>query len=152
MEIIAAVKLWFMWLWSQWQTQVLVFHILINVVVALAASIYAKEFIMAKIPEFLYRKILPYTMIYAVFAFAGDAIGQGAVATSVWGLITAALLADLFDNLKRFGLDFIPRSMTTEQADEAAAYIAGERYAGERTGRRYARRNAGADYCSPDPK
>lgn len=136
MEILEVVKTWFLWLWSQWQTQVLVYHILVNVVVALAASIYTKEFLMAKIPEFLYRKVLPYTLMYGVFSFAGESIGQGAVATSVWGLITAALLADLFDNLKKFGLDFIPRSMTTEQEDEAAAYVAGEQYGQERALRR----------------
>ena len=127
MAILETLRLWFVWLWAQWQTQVLVYHILVNVVVALAASIYAKEFLMAKIPEFLYRKILPYVMLYSVFSFAGESIGQGAVAVGVWGLITTALLADLLDNLKRFGLDFIPRAMTTERQDEAEAYIAGER-------------------------
>ena len=126
MDILLALKAWVLWLWSQWQTQILVYHIFLNVVVALAASIYTKEFLMARIPEFLYRKILPYTLMYGAFAFAGEAIGQGAIATGVWGLITAALLADLFDNLKKFGLDFIPRSMTTERQDEAAAYVAGE--------------------------
>lgn len=135
MVVLETLKLWLAWLWGQWQTQVLVYHILLNVVVALSASIYTKEFLMARIPEFLYRKILPYVLMYGAFSFAGEAIGQGAVATSVWGLITAALLADLFDNLKKFGLDFIPRSMTTEQQDEAAAYKAGEFAGGERAAR-----------------
>ena len=135
-DIFVAVKTFTVWLWSQWQTQVLVYHILVNLVVALAASIYTKEFLMAKIPEFLYRKILPYVLMYGVFAFAGESIGQGAMATGVWGLLETALLADLLDNVKRFGLDFIPRSMTTEQVDEAAMHVAGERVGGERAARK----------------
>jgi hypothetical protein len=114
MEVLEVVKTWLLWLWSQWQTQVLVYHIGLNVVVAGAASIHSGEFVLAKFPEFLWKKILPYVMVYGAFAFAGDAIGQGAVATSVWGLITAALLGDLMDNLAKFGLP-VPAALTKER-------------------------------------
>ena len=114
MVILETVKLWALWLWAQWQTQVLVYHILVNFVVAGAASIHTGEFVLAKLPEFLYKKILPYVMVYGAFAFAGDAIGQGVIATGVWGLITAALVGDLMDNLKRFGLP-IPAALTKER-------------------------------------
>jgi hypothetical protein len=136
MEILEALKVWALWLWSQWQTQVLTYHILINVVLAVAASIYTKEFLLDKVPEFLYRKILPFVMVYGVFAFAGEAIGQAGVAGLAWALLEGKLLADSLDNLKKFGLDFIPRSVTTEQQDEAVAYRAGETPGGERAARR----------------
>jgi len=135
MEILETLKLWLLWLWSQWQTQVLVYHILINVVLAVAASIYTKEFLLDKVPEFLYRKILPLVMVYGVFAFSGEAIGQAGIAGLAWALLEGKLLADSLDNLKKFGLDFIPRSVTTEQRDEAKAFKAGEFAGGERAAR-----------------
>lgn len=114
LEIWVAIKTAVLWVWGQWQTQVLVAHIGLNVVVAAAASIYGKEFVLARVPEFLYKKILPYVMVYGAFAFAGEAIGQGAIATSVWGLITTALMGDLLDNLKKFGVP-VPVALTKER-------------------------------------
>jgi phage-related holin len=105
------LQVWLAWLWSQWQTQILVYHILANFVVALAATIYTKELLLARVPEFLYRKILPYTLVYAVFAFVGESLEMAAIATAAWATLEMALVGDLLDNLKKLGLP-IPDLLT----------------------------------------
>lgn len=111
MEILEAVKIWLLWLWSQWQTQFLVGHICVNAIVAAAVSIWTNDFILAKLPEFLYRKILPLTLIYGAFAFVGETIHQPDVGTAAWGLLTLLLASDMLDNLAKIGLK-VPASLT----------------------------------------
>jgi phage-related holin len=94
----------FGWLWSQWQVQVLLGHILVNVVVAVAASIVLKEFLWSKIGDFLYRKVLPFLMVYVVASGVGDAAGMAWLATVVWGVLEVNLAGDLADNLGRLGI------------------------------------------------
>ena len=114
-EVWDAVMAFLVWLWAQWQVQVLVGHVVLNVVVAVAASIYAKEFILAKTPEFLWRKALPLAMVYAGFAFFGETIGHGEVAVAVWGLLELTLLGDTFDNLAKLGIK-LPEGWTKSRA------------------------------------
>ncbi len=106
-----ALKVWALWLWSQWQTQFLVGHIMVNLIVAVAASIYSGTFVLVKVPEFLYKKVLPYTMIYGAFSFFGQTINMDAVATGVWGLISMALVGDLLDSLALVGVK-LPDGLT----------------------------------------
>ena len=110
------------WLWSQWQVQVLVYHILVNVAVALAVSIWTGQFILAKTAEFLYKKILPLVLVYAVFAIVGDLLEMAWIATATWALLESLLLSDLLDNLKQLGIEkgipllrVIPTSFTKER-------------------------------------
>ena len=103
-----------LWLWGQWQVKVLVSHVLLNAVVALAATIKTGEFVLAKVPEFLYKKILPLVGVYTAFAAFGEATGQTAIATTAWGLLETALTSDLFDNLKKLGVA-IPEPLTKER-------------------------------------
>ena len=122
-ELFNVLSGWVLWLWSQWQTQVLVGHIAANVVVAVAVSIATKTFILAKTGEFLYRKVLPLVLVYAVFAFVGESLQLVWVATAAWLMLETALLGDLLDNLKKLGvtnggpriLSAIPSSLTKER-------------------------------------
>jgi hypothetical protein len=111
-----AASLIAVWLWAQWQTQALVYTILASVVVAAAATIRTGQFYLAKLPEFLWRKILPLVMVYAVFSLVGDAIQFGWLATVVWALLEAELAGSILDNLKQLGIERIPAALTKERA------------------------------------
>ena len=101
--------------WGQWQVKVLVLHILVNVVVAVAATVRTGEFVLGKVPEFLYKKILPFVLVYAVFAVAGATIGMGGIALAVWGMLELALVNDTLDNLKKLGFERVPAALTKER-------------------------------------
>ena len=105
------VSVWLVWLWGQWQTQFLVFHILGNFIVAVAVTIYTGEFLLGKLGQFLYKKVLPFVLIYAAFAFIGEAANLAWVATGAWAMLESLLVADLLDNLRKIGLP-IPEALT----------------------------------------
>jgi hypothetical protein len=92
------------WLWGQWQVQVLVCHVAVNVVVAVAVTVATGDFVLAKTGEFLYKKILPLVLVFGAFSFAGDVLEMGWVALAAWGLLETLLLGDLLDNLKKLGI------------------------------------------------
>jgi hypothetical protein len=104
---------WLIWLFSFWQVKFLMAHIGLNVIVAIAASIYIHEFLLARTGEFLYRKVLPYLLIYAAFAAMGQAANLSAIGTAAFVALEAMLLADLLDNLKSIGLP-IPPGLTQD--------------------------------------
>jgi hypothetical protein len=117
---------WIAWIWGQWQVQVLVCHVMVNVVVAVAVSIATGEFVLAKTGEFLYKKVLPLVLIYAAFSAAGETLGMTWVATTTWLLLETELVGDLFDNLKKFGIQngrklpllaAIPSGLTKEREE-----------------------------------
>lgn len=99
------------WLWSFWQTQFLVIHIGANLVVALAAAIYTGEFMLAKVGEFLYKKVLPFVLVFGFCAGLGEAAGLGWLAIAAWAALEANLLGDLADNLAKLGLP-MPEALT----------------------------------------
>lgn len=97
------------------EVKFLVCHIVINLVVALAAALKIGDFSLHKVAEFLTKKLLPYVLVYFVVRIAGDAAGLGALALVAWGAIEAALVGDLLDNLSRLGLplpDGLKRAVT----------------------------------------
>ena len=91
-------------LWAMWEVKFLTFHILVNVVVALAAAIHLGEFQLAKIGEFLYKKLLPYLLVWAVAKVAADATNLGALALAAWAILELNLVGDLADNLSKLGI------------------------------------------------
>ncbi len=110
--ILPAIRHFLLWLWSQWQTQWLIYTILASVIVAVAASLRTGTFYLAKLPEFLWRKILPLTAVYATFAAVGKSIQLEWIATAAWALLEAELVASILDNLKKLGIEPIPTSLT----------------------------------------
>ena len=92
------------WLWSFGEVKFLTAHIGLNVAVAVAASIYANEFLLGKLGEFLYRKVLPYLLVFGAFAALGDAASLSGISWVAFAGLEAMLLADLLDNLKKLGL------------------------------------------------
>jgi len=91
-------------IWSVWEVQFVVYHVLLNLAVALAAAINTDTFEFAKVAEFLYRKLLPYLIVFAVASTAGVSLGMAWLATAVWALIEMSLIGDLVDNLKKLGI------------------------------------------------
>ena len=109
------------WIWSFGEVKFMLGHIAINVVAAVAVGIYTKTFLLGKLGEFLYRKVLPYILLYAAFAAFGEAAGLDAMRLVAFAGIEAMLAADLLDNLKKVGLALksnggagfdLPRSLT----------------------------------------
>ena len=91
-------------IWNVWEVQFVVYHVLLNLAVALAAAINTDTFEFAKVAEFLYRKLLPYLIVFAVASTAGASLGMAWLATAVWALIEMSLIGDLVDNLKKLGI------------------------------------------------
>lgn len=110
-SLLAQAQAFIVWLWGFWEVKVLLLHILANVVVAIAASIRTNEFLLGKLAEFLWRKVLPLVAVFGVLAFVGDTLEVGGLSTATWLALETLLLADLADNLKKLGLP-IPDSLT----------------------------------------
>ncbi len=91
-------------LWSFTGVRVLVGHIAVNVVMALAAAQVQGDFELGRVGEFLFRKMLPYVTVYAVLKAFGEAAGLQFLAPVVWGTIEVSLTGDLMDSLARLGL------------------------------------------------
>ena len=98
------VLAFFALIWSYWEVKFILGHIALNVVAAIATSIYTNEFLLGKLGQFLYRKVLPYILLFAAFAAFGEATNLGGMTTVAFAGIEAMLAADLFDNLKKIGL------------------------------------------------
>jgi len=86
-----------------------------------AAGIYTKTFLLGKLGEFLYRKVLPLLLLFGAFAAFGQATKLEAMTTVAFAGIEAMLAADLLDNVKKVGLHLkadngggfnVPRSLT----------------------------------------
>lgn len=111
MNILDQVLEFLKWVWAFWQVKFIVAHIGLNVAVAVAASIYTGEFMLGKLGQFLYKKVLPYVMVFAAFAGLGTAANMSAITNIAFAGLEAMLLADLLDNLKRIGMS-IPNTLT----------------------------------------
>jgi len=110
-SLLTQAQVFILWLWGFWEVKVLLLHILLNVAVAIAASVRTSEFLLGKVAEFLWKKVLPLTAVFGVLAFVGDTLEVGGLSTATWVALETMLLADLADNLKRLGLP-IPDSLT----------------------------------------
>lgn len=106
-------------LWLQGGLKYIVVRVLVNVVVAVAATLYTGEFVLGRTGEFLYRKLLPYAAVYAVAYFVGEAAGVGGLAIVVLGAIEAGLFGDLADNLVKLGLQLPPTMRRLVEKPEA---------------------------------
>ena len=91
-------------LWMMSAVQFIVYHVLLNLGVALAAAIRTGEFKFYRVWEFLYRKLLPFVLVYGFARGLGETANRGWLAVAVLGLIEMALAADLVENLSRLGV------------------------------------------------
>lgn len=109
------------WVWSFGEVKFMLAHIAVNVVAAVAVGIYTKTFLLGKLGEFLYRKVLPSVLLFGAFAVFGEASELGAMRLVAFAGIEAMLTADLADNIKKLGMNLksnggngfeVPRSLT----------------------------------------
>ena len=91
-------------IWGYGEVKFILGHICLNVVAAVAAGIYTKTFLLGKLGEFLYRKVLPSVLLFGAFAVFGEATNMSAMRTVAFAGIEAMLVADLLDNVKKVGL------------------------------------------------
>ena len=73
-------------------------------VIAIATSIYTGEFKLYKTAEFLTRKLLPYTMIYAAARVVAGWVDIGWLSGAAFVAIEVGLLSDMLENLALVGL------------------------------------------------
>ena len=99
------------WIWAFGEVKFMLGHIAINVVAAVAVGIYTKTFLLGKLGEFLYRKVLPSVLLFAAFAAFGEASDLGAMKAVAFAGIETMLAADLFDNLKKIGMERRERAL-----------------------------------------
>jgi len=91
-------------IWGYWEVKFILGHIALNTVAAVASGIYTKTFLLGKLGEFLYRKVLPLLLLFGAFAAFGEATKMQAMTTVAFAGIEAMLAADLLDNVKKVGL------------------------------------------------
>jgi phage-related holin len=94
----------FKWLVSIPEVKLIGGHIVLNTIVAIAAALYTSSFQFNKLWEFLYRKLLPYCLIYGAARLLGEATGTSELAAVVFAIIEAMLIADLAENLGKMGI------------------------------------------------
>lgn len=95
------------WVWAYWETKFIVYHCIVNFVLALAVSVYCKEFVLEKTLEVLWRKVLPLVAVFGVFAAFGETLKMDGASIAIWALIEAKLLADMLENLGKLGVPWV---------------------------------------------
>ena len=90
--------------WSFAGIRVIVGHIIVNLIVALAAAQVQGDFELGRVGEFLFKKMLPYVAVYVILKAFGEAAGLSFLAPVVWGTLEISLTGDLMDNMARLGL------------------------------------------------
>jgi len=91
-------------IWGYAGVKVIVGHILVNVVVALAAAQYTSTLDLSKLSEFLTKKLLPFVAVYVICKAFGDNAGLPWLAPAVWTIVETTLAANLIDNLGKLGV------------------------------------------------
>jgi len=91
-------------LWMMNEVRFIVYHVLLNLGIALAAAIRTGEFKFYKVGEFLYKKLLPFVLLYAFARGLGETANQGWLSITTLGLIEFTLAADMVENLARLGV------------------------------------------------
>lgn len=85
--------------------------ILIDVILAVAVALRTKTFDFTRLGEFLSTMILPYVMVYLVIHLVSNAVSDVSeflgigLDTAIFAIITASLVAAIFDNLKNLGMN-----------------------------------------------
>jgi len=103
-DVLLFLKATLVLIWSYAGVKVIVGHVLINVVVALAAAQYTKTLDLSKLAEFLTQKLLPFIAVYVVCKVFGDGAGLPWLAPATWVIIESTLAANLIDNLGKLGV------------------------------------------------
>ena len=110
MPVIEWLKTLVQAVWAFDGVKFIVLHIVINVLVSVAAALKTRTFSLSKLADFLISKLLPYVTVYVAVKLFGDEIGLSALAPLAWAVITATLLGDLMDSLTQLGLQ-LPESI-----------------------------------------
>lgn len=97
-------------IWSFAGVKFIVCHVVINVIVGVAAALKTRTFSLSKLGDFLISKLAPYVLIYVSIKLFGDEVGLTALAPLAWTVITATLLGDLGDSLMQLGIN-LPQSI-----------------------------------------
>jgi hypothetical protein len=103
-QVVEFIRTAVLLIWSYDGVKVIVCHTLINVVFAVAAAHFNREVSLSRLGEFLYRKLLPYTLSYFAVKILGEGAGVAYLAAPIWVIIEASLTGDLADNWVRLGL------------------------------------------------
>lgn len=104
MEYLLVIQDALLVVWGDVAVQFIVYHILLNVVLALAAAIATNDFKFYKLWEFLYKKIVPMVIVYTAARLLAEGAGKPWLATAVLVVLETRLLADLIENLKKLGV------------------------------------------------
>ena len=111
MEYLLAVQEVLLAIWGDVVVKFIVCHILLNVVLALAAAIATSNFRLYRLWVFLYRKIIPMVVVYSVARLIARGAGVPWLATAVLVVLETRLFADLLENLKKLGVPVPDRVM-----------------------------------------
>jgi len=105
--VVVQIMAFWTWVWGFWETQFIIYHAILNFALALAASVYLKEFVLEKTFEVLWRKILPLVLVFAAFAAFGETLHLAGASVAVWAIIESKLLADMLENLGKLGVPWV---------------------------------------------
>lgn len=97
--------------WSYVGIRVIVSHVIINVVFAVAAAQKTGELDLGKLGEFLFKKLLPYCTVYLIIKVFGQDAGLDYLSAPILVIIELTLAGNLADNLRALGLP-LPKLIT----------------------------------------
>jgi hypothetical protein len=100
-NVLSVVLAFLALVWALPEVKFIVAHIAVNFVAAVAVTIYTEQFILNKFGQFLWKKLIPFVLLYAVFRLFGDYIQMPGIAVAVLAIIEVTLITDLTDNLSR---------------------------------------------------
>ena len=104
-DVLEVIKMWLVVFWGITQVRIILIHILVNVVAAVAAAIRSGEFRVHRLFEFLWKKLTPLLLVYTVAYLSDMALDNfGWLTTGSFVAIEVTLGADLVGSLKMLGL------------------------------------------------
>lgn len=87
------------------QIQTIIYLIMADLVLGIAASLLKKEFVLGKVAGFMKRGVIKYILGFAVLSLAGSALPSIAWAVTIaYVLIILSLVGSILDNLGKLGL------------------------------------------------
>jgi len=101
-------------LFSNFQTQLILILIAIDVALGIIGALTKKDFLLGKMGGFMKKAVLPYVLGFAVLTLVGQAFpGLSIIVSVVYLLIILALVGSILGNLKKIGIP-VPKILGKE--------------------------------------
>lgn len=121
-DILAQIQAFIVAHYDLTQINLIVAYTIINTLVAVAAGIRTGTFDLSKVGEFLYKKLLPYVLVYMGVGAFGDVAGLTWLTPVSFAAIMTILTGDLTDSLYKLGIP-MPSFLVKNETKATTALI-----------------------------